>query len=610
MLLQRLCEYGETHQERFPPTGYKDGWVRWAIDLHPDGEIAAPTPVPLGEESLGRKLLVPHVGTRTVNVKAALLVDKAEYALGLYRDARTAERHEAFVELVAQCARETKEQPVEAVYKFLQRFDPLNPPWGDTQVCEPADVVTFRINDTMPQDLPAVREFWAEEFWRRLEDSDRASDRELTCLVCGRRTRPVRRHPYKIPGIPGGQTAGNVLVSANLDSFVSYGLPESYGAPCCPRCVEAYSNAAIDLIRGPDSDYTRWVVGPVLYVFWARSGVDFSPKTVLQAPEVDEVEALLREDQTEGGHEVRPSEVKALFRSPKKPGEYTQVDADAFYAAGMTASGGRVVVRDFVETTVGRVRRNVARWFRLQRLIGADGVPFPPLSVWHLAAGLYREPSREMIARVPHEMVDVALNGGRLPMWLLAAAVRRQRADRRGGGRGDFGWESRLRARTALMKMVLLSQNSRLEEDCMQELDPSNASPAYLCGRLLAEIESIQRAAIPGAQSTVTDRYFGAASSTPAAVFGHLLRSARIHLGKLRRDKAKRGLSGYFDRRLEDICRGMEGFPSTLSLPEQAEFNLGYFHQRTAKRESVSDSHLLQSGEAGTVDTKDEEGQQ
>ena len=92
----------------------------------------------------------------------------------------------------------------------------------------------------------------------------------------------------------------------------------------------------------------------------------------------------------------------------------------------------------------------------------------------------------------------------------------------------------------------------------------------------------MQRAAIPGANTTITDRFFGAASTAPASVFGPLLRGARAHLSKLR--KERRGTFEALERKLEEIQAGLTAFPKTLSLEQQGFFNLGYYHQRAADR--------------------------
>jgi CRISPR-associated protein Csd1 len=158
-------------------------------------------------------------------------------------------------------------------------------------------------------------------------------------------------------------------------------------------------------------------------------------------------------------------------------------------------------------------------------------------------------------------------------MNLLAQAVRRNQAS------NDV-----THPRAALIKLVLLSQTDP-KEDTMVQLDPNNPSPAYHCGRALAVLENVQRLAIPGVGASVVDRFYGAASSAPATVFGPLLKNTRAHLDKLQRDRP--GAYQALERRLEEILgqiSGSHGFPKTLKLEDQGLFALGYYHQRAYDR--------------------------
>ena len=126
----------------------------------------------------------------------------------------------------------------------------------------------------------------------------------------------------------------------------------------------------------------------------------------------------------------------------------------------------------------------------------------------------------------------------------------------------------------------------------MSKLDPTMSQPAYLCGRLLAALESAQRRAIPGANTTIVDRYYGTASTAPATVFGALLTGSQAHLSKLRRDRP--GAYHAIQEEIEEIMSGLPGFPRTLSLEEQALFALGYYHQRAhhrARARAAASSH-------------------
>lgn len=106
-------------------------------------------------------------------------------------------------------------------------------------------------------------------------------------------------------------------------------------------------------------------------------------------------------------------------------------------------------------------------------------------------------------------------------------------------------------------------------------LDLSNPHPAYRLGRLFAVLEKIQEEASPGLNATIRDRYYGAASSTPVAVFTTLLRLKNAHLKKL-----SAGRTAQFEKLLGEVLGPVTDFPKHLPLPDQGRFALGYYHQR------------------------------
>ena len=119
-------------------------------------------------------------------------------------------------------------------------------------------------------------------------------------------------------------------------------------------------------------------------------------------------------------------------------------------------------------------------------------------------------------------------------------------------------------------------------------LDIENPSTAYRLGRLFATLEKIQEEASPGLNATIRERYYGAASSTPIAVFTTLMRLKNHHLAKI-----APGRSTQFERLLGEIVGGLHEFPAHLSLGDQGRFAIGYYHQRQAffaKREAPADS--------------------
>ena len=123
-------------------------------------------------------------------------------------------------------------------------------------------------------------------------------------------------------------------------------------------------------------------------------------------------------------------------------------------------------------------------------------------------------------------------------------------------------------------------------------LDLSNTNPAYRLGRLFSALEKIQEEASPGLNATIRDRYYGAASSTPVAVFTTLLRLKNAHLKKLSVGRAM-----WFEKLLGEILSSVTDFQKHLSLSDQGRFALGYYHQRQDFFTKRSDNSTSTTGD-------------
>src|SRR5690606_36939931 len=124
------------------------------------------------------------------------------------------------------------------------------------------------------------------------------------------------------------------------------------------------------------------------------------------------------------------------------------------------------------------------------------------------------------------------------------------------------------------------SANKTNEEEPVG-LDENSTNTAYRLGRLFAELENAQRAALGrDVNATIRDRYYGAASATPAAVFPLLLRNVQNHLGKLRKGEAReRAAAEAIERKIHEIVDGLDQqLPRTLRIEDQGRFAIGYYH--------------------------------
>ena len=118
-------------------------------------------------------------------------------------------------------------------------------------------------------------------------------------------------------------------------------------------------------------------------------------------------------------------------------------------------------------------------------------------------------------------------------------------------------------------------------------LNPESTSVPYTLGRLFSVLEAIQENAVGKANSTIKDRYFSAASSSPSHVFPVLINLAQKHLKKIRNDNEKKKSFVYYNKEMGEIIAKLdESYPSHLSIPQQGVFQLGYYHQTQYRYES------------------------
>ena len=545
MLLRKLSEYSERLPDQ-PPSLYAEGPVRYVINLDQQGNIRPPM-VDIADPTSprtrrGQRRLLPQV-QRSSGIRPLLMADKAAYTLGHVTGGKTADRdrkcHQAYIELVERCAVETEEPDVRAVLEFL-RNDPLGQVSPDESF-EPSGIITFTVQGRTTIDNPAVQAFWASE------NSAEAGDaRRMQCLVCGHDRPVLERLQAKIKGIPGGQTSGTSLISANSPAFESYGLNASLVAPTCSRCGEGFTRGLNALLA---SEQNRMISGGGAFVFWTKEEIGFNFLTAIEDP--------------------KPSQVQALLETVRN-GRWTDIDQGPFYALSLSASGGRAVVRDWLDTTVGNAKRHLAAWFQMQRITSPSEDETRYYGLRALALATVRE-ARDLPVTTPRSLMRSAVTGAPLPGNILHQVLRRNHAE---------GTVTRQRA--ALIKLALLSRNNPEPEGYMVQLDPNNTEPAYLCGRLLAILERAQRAAIRNLNTTIVDRFYGTASTAPQSVFGRLMKGVQAHLSTLERDN--RGAYHAIQSQLENVMSGLNTFPKVLTLEQQGIFSLGYYHQRAHDR--------------------------
>lgn len=589
MILQSLDRYYDRLAARgeAEPPGWARAPIGWAIELSAAGDPVAVLQLldPAAKKPRFQSLSVPAPVKRTVGIAANTFWDKTAYVLGRTggKDTRTAQEHAAFKQATLGLIAGSNDVALLALRRFLERwtpdrFDaaPFTPEMLDANV-------VFRLAG----EHGYVHERAAAKALLRRQEAEASGAEAETCLISGLRATPRRLHPT-IKGVAGAQSSGASLVSFNLDAFKSYGRERGANAPTSEAAAERYGAALNAMLRSGGRNRLLRGIGDATVVFWAdASGAQ-------DEPAADATEALFAQafaplssagqDDGDIGEAARLRDaLTAVVEGRPKDVDPRLTPGVRFNVLGLSPNAARLSVRFWICDSFDTFARAI-----LLHMQDLEIEPAPrgwsskkgPPEIWRLL--VKTTALREKFENVPPllagELARAALGGGAYPRIWLGAAIIRLRA----GDDPSAGWHA------AAIKACINRRNrvgrdpaaSLTKEDLPVALDPENRNVAYQLGRLFAVIEAAQYASLGRVNATVADRYYGAASSTPARVFAALLRNARNHAS----DAKRRGSGGWIERKLDEVVgRLPPDLPTTLRLEDQGRFAVGYYHERASR---------------------------
>ena len=558
-----------------PAFGFSNEKISYAILLSRDGQAVD---VQSLQDMSGKKpqpsiRAVPQPVKRTSGIASNFLWDKTAYALGVKVGASPAapvfaEREfAAFRTLHEALLADSDDEGLSALLAFLRSWEPTTYgtlPHAEDMLAANANVV-FRLDDGERRFLherSAARIVWANHLDGGGSDG--------VCLVTGNHGPVARLHPA-VKGVRDTRSSGARIVSFNLDAFESFDKRQGANAPVSERAAFAYATALNTLLA--HGSRQRIQIGNTTTVFWAESADPAQSEaaedlfSMLAEPPTDEQEAARVRDKLQAITEGQP-----LAEAVPDVREDTR-----FYVLGLAPNAARLSIRFWYAQTIGELAERIVQHWRDLQLEPAPWTSPPP--VWRL---LYETAPQRKAENIPPTLsgalMYAILTGAPYPRSLLAAVVTRMRADKNING-----------TRAAICKAVMV-RNHRLgfeKETAPVSLNPDETNPAYRLGRLFAVYEGLQRSALGRVNTTVKDRYFGAASATPASVFPLLVRNSAHHLSSLRKND-KGGLAHWFDTEIDAILAGVDtAFPRSFGIEDQGRFALGYHHQRAQSQRSA-----------------------
>ena len=561
MILKALYDYYQRKaadpNSHIAPKGWEWKEIPYRIVIDKNGNFVEIEDMREGEgKRRARKFLVPQSVKRTVGKAANLLWDNIEYALGANPRNREdkEERFNLFKDRIRKEIDIDNSPNVQHLIRFLEN-DPIqqieNSGYAElwNKILEENPFIVFKIDEEQHNSI-------CDDI-NNLKNSKEDESPDGVCLITGEKTNVARLHP-SIKGVRGGNTQGGALVSYNLPAFNSYYKTQNYNAPISNNATFAYTTA-LNVLLGKDSKNNITIADSTI-VFWSeKKSEEIDPEEIF--PWVITMQKTDINDPNRGVEKI-----EKLFESIFT-GKYSQAKTNHFYVLGLSPNAARISVRFWKAPSVEDFGLNIKKHFNDFDIVHGPKEP-KYLSLYQILSATALQYKMENVPpNLAGAVIESIIDGTPYPTSLLQQCIRRIRAE-----------QSVNRTRAAILKAYLNRFNKiykQNEKEINMSLDPNNTNVAYLTGRLFAVLEKIQEEANPGINATIRDRFYGAASSSPITVFPRLLNLKNSHLKKL-----NEGRKIYFEKLIGEILSEVKSFPTNLSLNEQANFAIGYYHQR------------------------------
>ena len=569
MILHALTQYYQRKAESdggVAPEGFENKEIPFIIVIDKQGNFIQleDTRELKGKKKVGRTFLVPkglgRSGSKSYEV-SNILWDHYGYVLayaGEKGQEQADRQHASFTSKVNELKQALPDDAgVAAVVAFLASAAEKSKAMQAANWVECAKVkgcnLSFRLVDEAVDlvcQSKAVRAYVSQANQAQSDNVPKG-----ICLVTGKPA-PIARLHNAVKGVNAKPAP---FTSVNLSAFESYGKEQGFIFPVGEQAMFEYTTALNTLLAGKN----HFRIGDVTAVCWSAK----------LTPLEESLASLIS-----GGGKDNPDEhidaVKTLYKSLYN-GQYQKPDGkEKFYLLGLSPNSARIVVRFWHETTVATLSEGIAAWYDDLQMVRGENSPYPEyMPLPRLLGNLVLDGKMENLpSDLIAQVTDAALNNRVLPVSLLQAALRRNKAEQK----ITYGRASLLKA--YINRAIRAGRLKNMKELTMS-LDRNRQDIGYVLGRLFAVLEKTQDEANPGLNATIADRYFGSASSTPIAVFGTLIRLSKHHLSKLNTEKY-RGKRIFLEKLFQEIIGKIDNFPNHLDINHQVLFGIGYYHQK------------------------------
>jgi CRISPR-associated protein Csd1 len=589
-MLRDLVRYYEIlaaeEDSTIPQIGYGTASISFSLNIDDDGNLINITSckIAAGKKTVAKPMTVPEpVKGRTTKILPDFLFGNSSYVLGFDNKGkpdRAKACFESFKKYNISILRNARCKEANAVVKFLEKWNPEkaldNPVISEIidEIYKGANFI-FRYNGNVDvHNVLAVKEAWMKYKSKSSENPVRQ------CLVTGEKAPIAILHP-DIKGLYNAQAAKIKLVSYNREAFESYNTSkekrQGLNGPVSEYATFAYGTALNNLLS---DESHKLILGDTTVVFWAETTSKIYPDMFSLFLDCSQLYTKDGERRT-----VRsPSAEKTVRTVLEKIAQGKTADVDEvykeavdknvrFYVLGMSPNAARISVRFYLKGSFGGFMEKIQQHYEdlaIQKQYDNEMAYVP---VWKILGETQSKASddRSVSTYLSTSLMRAVLLGEDYPNSLYQTILLRIHAEQ------DINYYKASIIKACLLRKARKTGNNMYKEVLTLSLNENSNIKAYHLGRLFAVLEKAQKDANPGIKSTIRDKYFTSASTTPASTFPTLISLVQHHISKLE-------YGVYYDKMIGEIMDKLKvednPFPKNLSLDEQGIFYLGFYHQR------------------------------
>jgi len=534
-----------------------------------------------------KEMLVPRMSETTSGIESSFLAGKSKYVFGKTAkdeeetkkkdgkelDSKTDQKRDSFRALVEEAYKETGDDSLGAVVKFLSDPKALEAVWKEAEErVKSSNLFTFQVADEVVFDRPGVRRWWKGKCEKKRQDGPQG-----ICPLSGRNGPLLLLHP-KISGLMGTPLP---LVSSQMESARSSTQYDRGATPVNFEIGIHYATALEELLR--DDNSKVGLGGKRVAVFWPRIKV---------------VGALKDDSKTlkEAIQSVRYGPNRSMIDDPSE-----------FRMLFLYRQLGRVSIQSCHRMSVGEAVRNVLS-FQKEASLGEEGNFHP---IWAMIEAVaIRHKRGDAYYGFEEDLFRSALFGWPIPAAVYQLAIDaypkilREEAEEKKKKKGKGGKASRyLRQCLGLLSIAMNRCTFIKSLGGGLKMGEPSGDVGFVLGQIFAELEGLQYQAHDGKiRSPISITSFYGAMRVPEGIFPDLFQLSMAHRNKLM-SANRAGIVVNADKAIGELLgkipRG--AFPKKLNAREQGAFIFGYNFQRQLHFERARKAKEAKAGSEATL---------